>query len=469
MNTIISKALKNPYIYILIIAAAIFLYFRFDGLPERIIFDWDQENYAKQIREAIKGNFTLIGPRTTSDTGFFLAPYFTYLMLPFYALANFHPSGSMYFLWTYNILFIAAATYFLTKMFSFRFSALFIAFWAFNFTMVEYDTIPWWPVILPLGILTTFYLLHQTLKRKELYWWILLGICEGLFINMHFQYIFIIFFTFIFYIIHFWKLKEIPWKNIGVAFVSFAAMFAPLVLFDIRNKFLNTGLFFNFFFGDGTSGAIKTTNGWIPVLTNFLEPFTNMRVDIVTLALYAAIALMFVYLFRSEKKGFHKEFFLASLIIWITVPLFFIAYGQRPSEYYFIFLLPFMLIAIITFFIRLRFSRVLLVLLVMFAIGNYDNIEEKRLPEPFGLAAKEKTAQYIKNNYDTKTFNVSFDVAPGREPGFRYIFEHYGIITHDKGDGSLPLIEIMIPPEEATAKITDDIGLKVNPKIKPIK
>ena len=103
----------------------------------------------------------------------------------------------------------------------------------------------------------------------------------------------------------------------------------------------------------------------------------------------------------------------------------------------------------------------------MLAVNTYSGILDKWQPEPFGLAAKEKTARYIFENYDPKTFAVSFDVETGREPGFRYIMSHYGITTHNEETKNLPLIEVQIPrTEESSVKITDDIGLKVNPKIK---
>lgn len=468
MKTIIFRALRNPLTYFVLASFAVFFYFRLVNLPERVIFDWDQENYANQIKDIVQnGNFTLLGPRTTHDQGFFLAPYFTYLMLPFYAAADLHPSGSLSFLMVVNALFLLIVTYILNKMFNLRFAILFILFWAINFIMVEYDTIPWWPVVIPLGIFSTFYLLYQIVHEKKWYWWALLGLNLGLFINMHFQFIFIIFFTGVFLLLHFSKKNPLPIKNIGIAIASFAVMFTPLFIFDLRNNFMNSKLFFSFFFGEGNANAIKTKTEWIPVLSNFLQPYTILKLDIITLLLYVAIGIAFFYLFRKAVKGFVKDFYLASLILWISVPLFFIYYAQRPSEYYFVFILPFLLIALIAFFIEIKFSRLLYVLLIVLAVNTYSGILDKWQPEPFGLAAKEKTARYIFENYDPKTFAVSFDVETGREPGFRYIMSHYGITTHNEETKNLPLIEVQIPrTEESSVKITDDIGLKVNPKIK---
>lgn len=467
MKTIVNKILKNPFVYVLLIITVASLYFRFTNLPNRVIFDWDQENYTNQVVDVVKnGNFSLLGPRTTHDRGFYLAPYFTYLILPFYVISDLHPSAMMNFLVIYNIIFIGAAVFFLSKLFDFKFSVLFLGLWAINFTMIEYDVIPWWPVIIPLGVLTTFYLLYQIYQRKEWRWWLLLGINLGFFINMHFQFIFIIFFSGVFLLTTFIQKKDWPWKNIMIGATSFAAMFTPLFIFDIRNKFLNTQLFFNFFFGDGNANVIKTKTEWIPVLTNFLQPFTVIKQNSVTLIFFVIIAALFIFLTIKTKNGFHKNFYIASSILWFSIPLFFIYYGQRPTEYYFVFTLPFLLIGIVAFFKHLRFTYVLLGLTIFAAIITYPSITDKMQSEPFGLAAKEKTAVYIKEHYDPKTFAVSFDMEPGRESGFKYLMKYHGITLHDDSNTHLPLIEVQNPPDDDSVKLSFDIGLKVNPLVK---
>lgn len=52
------------------------------------IFDWDQADDFEAVETIAKGKLTLIGPRVTSDSGFFLAPWHYYYLLPFYKLTN---------------------------------------------------------------------------------------------------------------------------------------------------------------------------------------------------------------------------------------------------------------------------------------------------------------------------------------------------------------------------------------------
>ncbi len=473
MKTNISALFRNPWFYAFAIVTAIFLFLRFVNIENRIIFDWDQENYANQIKALVKqGDITLLGPRTSHANGFYLAPYFTYIMAPFYLLAGLHPTGGTYFIVFYNFLFIAVATYVLTRLFSFKHAILFLAFWGVNFIMINYDIIAWWPVTIPIGVLATFYLLNKTTTTKQWYWWLLLGMNGGLYMNMHFQFIFILLFSVFFNIISFILQKKLNIKGIAIALAGFSIMFIPLVLFDIKNNFLNSSLFFNFFFGSGNESPVVTPTEWTDVLSIFLRPFVmiprSYTALYTSLAFYWILGIAMVFLGRWTKDTFQKAFYFASAALWVVVPVFFVVYAQKPPEYYFIFLLPFILITLVSLFQKYSLTWVLLPFVIVSAFANTSDIQNQLQDQRFGLAAKDRTVRYIKEHYDPKTFTVSFNVDLGREPGFPYLLSHYGLTKHDLGDPKLPLIEIAIPPDDVTVKLADDIGLKVNPLVKPV-
>jgi hypothetical protein len=465
---------KSTLVFLILIGliTAIMLFLRFYNLDQRIIFDWDQESYANQIKDVVVNHkVSLLGPRTTNATGFYLAPYFTYLMLPFYLVTKLHPIGSIYFIIAYNLIFVTGAFLLLRKVFDLKVVAAFFAFWSINFLMVEYDIIPWWPVVLPLGVLATLFLLRKATTEKKLLNWILLGLCLGLFANMHFQFVFVILFTIFFLGYHFWSTKTNALKPAITTIAAFIATLAPLLLFDLRHQFLNTKLFFGFFFGGGSGVVHKDPIAWIPVLTNFLQPFLVIRNDILTLAFYIALGVGSFLLFK-KAKDFRKEYYFASLCLWVAVPLFFAFYGQRPSEYYFVFLLPFVLITLSDGLIRNKLTPVLLLLFVISIYSsfntafNYTPIQSRLKTHPFGLYNKQKVVTYLKDHYDLKTYNVSFTVEPGREPGFRYLMYYENIKTHDIGDPKNPLIQVKIPPTDEDIKVTDTIGLQIPPEFK---
>src|SRR3989344_6963139 len=117
--------------WILIFIFLVFAYFRFYNLDQRIIFDWDQEQYSYQIKNVLEnGDFTLLGPRANNDRGFFLGPYFTYLLVPFYLIRNLHPIALIDFVVTYNIAFFLVSYFVLSRLFSKNHSYMFLSLWA---------------------------------------------------------------------------------------------------------------------------------------------------------------------------------------------------------------------------------------------------------------------------------------------------------------------------------------------------
>jgi hypothetical protein len=248
----ISSRKKNNLLIIKIVAVFIllisFCYLRFYNLDKRIIFDWDQEHYAYEIKNIIQNHkFTLIGPRANNDKGFFLGPYFTYLMLPFYLMTNLHPAGSIIFVILYNLVFFFFSFFFINKIFGFKQAFLFLFLWNINDLLIGYDTIPWWPILIPLGVIITWYWLDRIERKNVFKDWFILGISLGFFLNMHFQFIFMVYYSLVYLAIFVISKKKFIWRNLAGLFTGFVLTFLPLVLFDLRHNFLNSKLFFNFF------------------------------------------------------------------------------------------------------------------------------------------------------------------------------------------------------------------------------
>ncbi|MCX7996245.1 MAG: hypothetical protein N2691_00595 [Patescibacteria group bacterium] len=445
-------------------AIALFLAFRFWNLDGRIIFDWDQESYAYPLKAITQGDFTLIGQRTTHERGFFLGPHFTYLMLPFYAAASMHPWGSLGAVVFFNLLFAGAGVFIIQRLFGWKAVGFFFIFWALHTYMIQYDITPWGPILLPTGILATLYCLYMITKKEHIVWWLMLGLICGFTLQMHFQFVFILAFAGIFLMRHWYDTKRVPWRNIGVAFAGFAFMFLPLLIFDLRNDFFNSKAFVNFFFGSGTEGAIKAWNNWMPVFANFMQPFFGSPSVPLGLLFYAVVLVTAIGNLR-RSKGFRVPFYTAAIIVWILLPVFFAIYGQRPSEYYFIFSLPIAILTLTDALLRTRAESLLYVLAAVYLLINAQPALRKLETNPYGLQAREELVHYLDTYYDPKTYIVSFDVELGREPGFRYLMDYYGIVTHDKGDNSLPLVQVKIPPKDGDVRVSDRMGLQIPPQL----
>src|SRR3989344_1513052 len=232
--------------YKLVIIILLFFLFRFYNIHHRVIFDWDQERDAWQIFDLfVNHKPTLIGPRVVNVNGFFLAPYYTYLLAPFYLATRLHPYGSILFLVAYNVVFFVSGWWIVQKLFSYRHALLFLLFWGTNSLLITYDIIPWNPLLIPLGILITWYMLYRIYKKMSLLSTALLGFILCFFLNFHVQFVFVILQAIVFCLLAMRqnkmdKLKKL--KHIAIFAGAFLLPLAPLALFDLRHGFLNSHL-----------------------------------------------------------------------------------------------------------------------------------------------------------------------------------------------------------------------------------
>jgi len=438
----------------------LFLFLRLYNIDKRIIFDWDQQNFSYQIKNIIeKGKLTLIGPRANNDLGFFLGPYFTYLLLPLYWLTKLDPSALILFIILFNLSFFTITFKVLNKIFNYHFVILFLILWSINSLLVNYDTIPWWPIFIPLGTILVINTLFKITKKNDSMSWLFLGLLLGFFVNLHFQFVFVILFATIFLIISILQGLKIDWKKIFLLLFGFIILFSPLFLFDLRHQFLNSKLFLNFFTGSGNQLG-KDYFSWILVFGNFIKPLVGINNDTVTILFLILTGIATVFLTYKEKGKFLKKLYLSILILWILVPIFFIYYGKRPSEYYYVFFYPLIYCVLINFIFSFKkITPYLFSVLVCFLIAiNVEPVKGLLKDNNFGLFYKKKAIERIKIIGKGKKFNVSFDVPLGWNNGYDYLFDVYGV--KQTGDWNDPLIQIRIPPKEKDIVI-NQMGLMI--------
>lgn len=430
-----------------------FCFLRFHNLINRVGFAWDQEQFSYQIYDMIMNHkLTLLGPRVVSDSGFFLAPYFSYFLVPFYLATRLHPIALYYFLIGINLLFFFTAFFVIKKLFGHWIAIFFLAFWTVNSLFMRLDTTAWWPVTLPLGIMITWWLLKKIYRGGNLRSWIALGLTLGLFMNMHFQFIFIILFAVLFIVIYYFteKKQKKTWQNPFLAIIAFILVFTPLVFFDLRHDFLNIKLFFSFFHTNVQSNS--DIHVWRTVFGNYLSPFFGSENPQLTIVFYAFIAGALAFLIK-KKEGFLRVFYSASLMLWLVFPFFFMLYGKRPSEYYFIFLYPLIVVTLIHFFFTIRMWFVLIIFLIVMIYTNYvviqKNMETNNITS---LIYKDRVVRkVIEYTGEKKSLNVSYDVPLGWNNGYSYLFTVYGVTEQNKAE--LPLIKIRIPPYTEDIKV----------------
>ena len=336
-------------------------------------------------------------------------------------------------------------------------------FWSINPQLVAYDTVPWNPVFIPLGIIINWVILYQIIKKNSLLLWILLGLTSGIFLNMHFQYIFILIFVGSFIIFNNYKNRFKNWIKIIIAFFSFLITFTPLLLFDLRHNFLNIKLFINFFLNKENSLPADLTV-WLPVLTNLIRPLIFTNNLLILKFFYIFILILTIFLIKNNNKRFLKCFFQSFLIVWLVFPVFFSLYGKRPPEYYFLFLIPFIFFTLINFFIKINKKILLFILLIILYIFNFNSLKTTINEDKFGLYYKDKAIKKLKLILkDKNKFNISFKVPIGANNGYNYLIDYYQI--KQSRDFNDTLVEIDVPIRPNDIKV-DNIGLKIPKELK---
>ncbi len=455
---------KKLNIFLILIALGIFVFFHFYNLDKRIGFGWDQESYSYQVKSIIKDHkLTLIGPRNADIKGFFLGPYFIYLLTPFFILTRLHPSALLIFVAGYNLFFFFLSLFLLSSAFDLLTATFFMLFWSINYQLVKYDVIPWNPIFIPLGVIACWYILKKIYSKNALWDWIVLGFLSGIMMNMHFSFIFIIIFASVFIFFSQFKNFYKVWKKIAAAFASFFITFIPLVLFDLRHNFLNSRLFYDFFFNKQTKYPIDLKN-WLPVLNNLVKPIILLENSSLMIFFYLIILSMTFYLIKNNKNSFIKIFFKSALLIYLVFPVFFAIYGKRPSEYYFLFLMPFIYLTIIYFFTKMQGIFLLWTILFLLIIINAKPLIGTISEDMYGLFYKDKAIKELKSIIGKKDrLNISYNVPIGENNGYNYLIEYYQI--KQSGDFSDPLLEIVVPPKQGNITV-GGIGIKIPKEFK---
>lgn len=439
---------KRYYSFILLfLIFLLFSFFRFYNLDKRVIFDWDQERDAFAIKRIlVEKRLTLIGPRVLGPEGFFLGPYFIYLLTPFYFLTGLHPRAIILFIAVYGLAFFVFTSLVLGRLFKKPIAAVFLLIWSLHPGLIGIDTVAWNPIFVPLVIIGIWYLLSQSQ-------WFLAGLLLGLGVNLHFQIIFLLPFCLAFLLL---ERKKKLFKKLVISLVGFIISFLPLLVFDLRHNFLNLRLLFDFI---SKKGGPFDGLAWLPVWENVAIGFIGKEISFLSIAFYFLPLLIALYLLRRETEKFKRKFFLATIILWLVFPFGFALFGQRPSEYYFNFLYPFLVLLFTHFLLKIiKDWRLIFLFLLLFFLFRTDQLNVGLQPNSLGLFYKEKVVQRIDEIGQGKKFNVSFSVPLGFDTGYRYLLEFYQVEQSQDPDD--PLFQIVNPPQKEN-ELFGGIGLQV--------
>lgn len=160
----------------------------------------------------------------------------------------------------------------------------------------------------------------------------------GFFMNMHFQFIFVLVQIVLFALLLKFKNKKVSVGNLALCIGGFLIMFLPLLVFDLRNNFLNLNLFLNYFTHTDNIYKVRYYD-WTFILANMLLPYIFIKTKLAGLMAIVALFVATLYLWKNS-IGFKALFYLSNAVMILGSFVAFNVLAVRPSEYYFLFLIP---------------------------------------------------------------------------------------------------------------------------------
>lgn len=391
------------------------------------IFEWDQaKDYESVAKIVMEKKPTLIGPRVSSDTGFFLGPWHYYFLTPFFILTKGSLEMGFWAAWLVQYL-LALTSYVLAKKWFGTLAGVTAGLWMAS----PVELVAWGFMYTPWLSLIFFYLCLKTLEKPELlpglFWFCGFGCTTyAVFYAMLIPLLLVT--------IELGRKGKISWRKLGLAIGLFLVSYIPTLIFDIRHNFLNIRNIMKFSANQQGSGmysgyfwrvflrAVETSwlNKTLP--TNWSAIVTGGTILVL---IGGAMALF--------KK---RRVFVLGWLISPLIPMAF--YRGNVSEYYYaatILLIPFLIAGWFTKMgLMGKSTLVLLILLVVFLRAK----EIYRGGARISLADKINVLEELEK-LGTK-YSVSYELNLGDDNGYETIFRKLG--KNYVADGSAQLYTI---------------------------
>lgn len=434
----LKEFLKKKEFVFLTLLFFIAFFLRSFRLHKLLLFSYDQGRDAVTIMRMIENKkfLSLIGP-TTGLEGFFLGPFYHYLILPFYWLGRGNPVLPAVFLAGLGALAVPAI-YFLTKEIFSKKEGLWAAtLLTFCFGAVEYGR---WlcnpPPLILFGIL--FFLFYLKSFGGHKLWAFFAGTFLGICFQLEFANV-VFWLPLIFiYLFLVKKDRQRVAKFLLLIFGFLLAMF-PLFIFDLRHDFLLSNVLKNSFL-DKTGRT--TLDHVLRIRPKFFYQFYKdkflprtflLDAVLVGIMLWSLVSLVWKVIREKFKpKGF------VLIIAWFLLPLIGLSlytgnYGQAWDYYLIGQIAPALIL--ITYFlfnlknlklkkIRLEPNKIVIIFLVWFCATNYHQWVQLVNPEnyDYSLYHQLQVIGYTFRETTGKDFSVFIFVPNGKTESYDYLY-----------------------------------------------
>lgn len=358
ITSVKSEVVKNKYQYLLLgLVLSIAIMLRFVRLDEFITFLGDQGRDAIIMKRLITlEDFPGIGPRSSVGE-LFLGPFYYYLMAPALGIFQLNPIGPVFGVALLSILGLISIFFILKREINYTTAMLVIILATASYALTQLARFSWNPNLLPYFSFISLYLFYKTLYSNRIIFPILFGLFIGASIQLHYLMTLVfpgmlIFFLYVIYVQK--HTITFMYKKIILTIGSFVFIFAPMILFELRNSFLNTKGFLGIF-ANSRLQSEKTS-----FFERFIQSFSGISANGLYIELAGAQVLLFMitmillvvsgFIFFKRQK--HPFLLMNIIVLSIYLVLFSFVDVKRLIHYYtpvyvsFYFLIVFSLLSI---------------------------------------------------------------------------------------------------------------------------
>lgn len=418
--------LKNNQTLLLaaIFLALLLLIFTLPFKEKNYTFDWDQANDYESVAKIAKGKLTLIGPRVTSDTGFFLSPWHYYFLLPFYQLTN----GSLYMgFWAALLVqYLLAVTAFILVRYWFGTLAGIATGILFA---VPVSLVEWGFMYVPLLSLLFFFTCLKTKENPKLLPFLFLFFGFGC---STYAVFYALGLPLLYLAIYLLSKKKITWKSLFFGVGLAVIPYSPIIIFDLRHDFLNIKNILGFA-GNQHSQGTRQAGYFLKVFVRAAE-FSWLNRQLPTNVSFVVVLLTIIILVAGALILFNKN--KTFMFLWLLSSLIPMAFYQgNVSEYYYapvILLVPILMSGLL---VKIGPpGKLFLIFLVSLLIGlrlkdKYQNSSGVTLADKINVV---KALESLGTKY-----SVSYELRLGEDSGYTTVFETIGRNYVEDGSAQL--------------------------------
>ncbi|QQG42188.1 MAG: glycosyltransferase family 39 protein [Candidatus Woesebacteria bacterium] len=342
-------------VLLLILILSVAAFFRLYRISDYMTFLSDEGRDVIIVRRFITElHPPLIGPGT-SVGNMYLGPLYYYMMAPALLLANFSPVGPAIQIALLGVVTVFFVWFVGRKWFpsgeKVAWGALIVAgLYAISPTVIDFSRSSWNPNIMPFFSLLSIYSIWKVYESRGALrgvgcWLITLGISYAFVLQSHYLGLLLAPTLFVFWLLTLFKIKNdklvkaIFVRSSLLAFLLFALLMSPLLIFDIRHNWQNYNAI-KIFFTSSRDVGLPLLAYLSKIWTTSLMLFTNLLMAKNMYLGTLAVLVSIIFLGWIYKKHFLRGAYLL-LFLWIAVGLIGIAaYRGQIYDHYLGFLFP---------------------------------------------------------------------------------------------------------------------------------